>query len=216
MSKSLGNIRTIRELLEDYEPDVIRFYLISAHYRGPLELKDDSLDEAKSALQRIRNCVELMSRLGAVEAEVAADQLSDAEKSLNNDVEDASRKFGEAMDDDFNTSGAIGAIFDLVASANRFAAENEELSDQGRAVLGRVRSALVELCQILGLDAVGESVPSADKSLVDDLMKLMIQIRKDARERKDWATADTIRDGLADIGVKLEDTREGTIWKLEK
>ena len=69
---------------------------------------------------------------------------------------------------------------------------------------------------MLGLDAVGESIPAADKSLVDDLMKLMIEIRKGARERKDWATADTIRDGLVELGIKLEDTRDGTIWKIEK
>ncbi len=216
MSKSVGNIRTIRDLLEDYEADVIRFYLLWAHYRGPMELKDDSLDEARSALQRIRNCVDLTDRLGADQPEVAADQLNAAEKALNDDVDDAFRKFEEAMDDDFNTSGAIAAIFDLVASANKFAAEHEDLSDQSKAVLTRVRSALIELCQVLGLDAVGAAVPAADDSLVDDLMKLMIEIRKGARERKDWATADTIRDGLVEIGIKLEDAREGTIWKMEK
>ncbi|MFC1719182.1 DALR domain-containing protein, partial [Candidatus Poribacteria bacterium] len=216
MSKSVGNIRTVRDLLEGYEADVIRFYLLWAHYRGPMELKDDSLDEARSALQRIRNCVDLTGRLGAAQSEVAVDQFNDAEKALNDGVDDAFRKFEEDMDDDFNTSGAIAAIFDLVASANRFAAEHEELSDQSRAVLARVRSALIELCQVLGLDAVGESVPAADKSLVDDLMKLMIEIRKGARERKDWATADTIRDGLVELGIKLEDTRDGTIWKIEK
>lgn len=216
MSKSVGNIRNIRELLEDYEADVIRFYLLWAHYRGPLELKDDSLDEAKRALQRIQNCVDLMSRLGAAEAEVVAKQLSDAEKELNDGVDDASRQFEEAMDDDFNTSGAIAAIFDLVAAANRFAAQDSELSDQGKAVLMRVHSALIELCQVLGIDAAGESVSGADGSLADDLMKLIIEVRKNARAAKDWATADTIRDGLTGIGIKLEDTREGTIWKTER
>ncbi len=216
MSKSLGNIKNIRELLEDCEADVIRFYLLWAHYRGPMELKDDSLDEARSALQRIRNCVDLMGRLGATETEVAAEQLSDAEKKLNDEVDDTSRKFEETMDDDFNTSGAIAAIFDLVASANRFAAGDEGLSDQGKAILERVRLTLIELCQILGIDAAGESVPIEDESLLDDLMKLVIEVRKGARAKKDWATADTIRDGLADIGIKLEDTREGAIWKIEK
>ena len=216
MSKSLGNIKNIRELLEDYEADVIRFYLLWAHYRGPMELKDDSLDEARSALQRIRNCVDLMGRLGATETEVVAEQLNDAEKKLNDGVDGAFREFEEAMDDDFNTSGAIAAIFDLVASANRFAADHEELSDQSKAVLGRVHSALIELCQVLGIDAAGESISGAGKSLVDDLMKLIIEVRKDARARKDWATADTIRNGLAGIGIKLEDTRESTIWKIEK
>ena len=216
MSKSVGNIKNIRELLEGYEADVIRFYLLWAHYRGPMELKDDSLDEARSALQRIRNCVELMGRLGATEAAVTIEQLDDSGKELNDGVDNAFRGFEEAMDDDFNTSGAIAAIFDLVASANRFAADHEEFSDQSKAVLERVRSALTELCQVLGIDAAGEPISEADKSLVDDLMKLIIEVRKNARAGKNWATADMIRDGLAGIGIKLEDTREGTIWKIEK
>jgi cysteinyl-tRNA synthetase len=206
MSKSLGNIKSVRELLEEYDPDAIRFYLFSAHYRGPLEFKDDSLDEARSALQRIRNCVDLMDRLGTTQQAptfskggsggIFPDQLSDAERELNHSVDNAFRKFEEAMDDDFNTSGAIGAIFELVASANKFAAEHEQLSTQGRAALGRVRSTVIDMCQILGLQ-VGEreAISAEDESLVDNLIKLIIQIRQDARERKDWTTADRIRNG---------------------
>jgi cysteinyl-tRNA synthetase len=216
MSKSLGNIKTVRELLKDYEPDVIRLYLLSAHYRGPLELKENSLDEAKSALQRIRNCVDLMDRLGSGNLDVAIDQLWDDEKKINEDVDQAIQKFEESMDDDFNTSGAMGAIFDLVASANKFVAKHEQLSDHSKSILGRVGSTLVKLCGILGIQATSEGAASEDKSLVDDLVQLFIQIRQDARSRKDWSTADKIRDGLADLGVKLEDTRDGTIWKLER
>lgn len=216
MSKSLGNIKPVRDLLEDYDADVIRFYLLSAHYRGPLELKDDSLDEAKSALQRIQNCLDLMNRVGTTETDLVADQLSDAERALNDGIDAAAEKFEESMDDDFNTSGAVGAIFDLVASANKFVAEHEELSDQGRAVSGRVSSTLTDLCQILGVQMVGESMPAEDESLVSDLLELFIQIRHDARERKDWATADKVRDGLSELGIKLEDTRDGTIWKIDR
>ena len=139
---------------------------------------------------------------------------------LNRNIDESIQKFEEAMDDDFNTPAAIGVIFELIAATNRFfAADSHRTRNIGPpsvSVLGRVRSTVVTLCGVLGLDAVGESMPSADKSLVDDLMKLMIQIRKDARERKNWATADTIRDGLADLGIKLEDTRDDTIWKIEK
>ena len=216
MSKSVGNIKTVRELLEDYDADAIRFYLLSAHYRGPLELRDDSLDEATSALQRIRNCVDLLGRLSTTQIEVVPEQFSDAEAEMNSGIDDAFREFEEAMDDDFNTSGAIAAIFDLVAAGNRFVAEHQELSDQGKAVLGRARSAVIDLCQVLGMEAYGETSLTEDKSLVDDLIKMMIEIRKDARQRKDWAAADKIRDGLADLGIKLEDTREGTIWKMER
>jgi len=216
MSKSLGNIKSVRDLLEDYDADVIRFYLLSAHYRGPLELKDDSLDEAKSALQRIQNCLDLMNRVGTTETDIVAAQLSDAERELNDSIDAAAEKFEESMDDDFNTSGAVGAIFDLVASANKFVAEHEELSDQGKAILARVGSVVIDLCQILGIQMAGEAMPVEDESLVSDLLELFIQIRHDARERKDWATADKVRDGLSELGIKLEDTRDGTIWKIDR
>jgi len=216
MSKSLGNIKSIRDLLKDYDADVIRFYLLSAHYRGPLELKDDSLDEARSALQRVQNCVDLMNRLGTTEMKIVVDQLSDTERELNDSINAASQEFEQSMDDDFNTSGAVGAIFDLVASANKFVAEHEEFSDQGRAILGLVGSAVTGLCQILGIQIAGEAMPAEDESLVSDLLQLFIQIRHDARERKDWATADNVRDGLSELGIKLEDTRDGTIWKMER
>jgi cysteinyl-tRNA synthetase len=230
MSKSLGNIKSVRELLEEYDPDTIKFYQLSAHYRGPIELKDNSLDEARSALQRIWNCVDLMERLGTTQTEdvrvppfekgglggISTDRLSDAEKELNDGINNAFRRFEEAMDDDLNTSGAIGAIFELVAAANKFVAEHEEFSAQGKAVLGRVRSALIELCQILGIQMDREAIPAEDKSLVSDLIKLIIEIREDARERKDWAAADKIRDGLADLDIRLEDTPAGTIWKTER
>jgi cysteinyl-tRNA synthetase len=264
MSKSLGNIKSVRELLEDYDPDAIRFYLLSAHYRGPLELKSDSLDKAKSAVQRIRNCVDLMDRLGATQGRggfqtrpYSADQLSDAEKGLNDGVDDAFRKFEETMDDDFNTSGAIAAIFELVDSANKFAVGCEDLSDHGRIVVRRVRSALVDLCKVLGMQVTEEwhSMHVEDKVTVRDraflilvrgplekypkndlidliievaphtmerrdwttnaLIESIVKIRQDARERKEWAMADKIRNRLAELGIRLEDTREGVICKME-
>lgn len=212
MAKSVGNIKSVRELLEKYDPNAIRFYLLSAHYRAPLELKDDSLDEASSAVERIRNCVSLTGRMGTAQAEV--DHLSEAEKKLNDKVDETFQKFESAMDDDFNTPGAIGTIFELIADANKFISEHESLSDQGRAVLGRVHSAITDLCGILGMDVAKDAIPAEDKSLVDELIKLILEIRQDARERRDWVTADKIRNGLANTGIKLEDTREGTIWKI--
>jgi cysteinyl-tRNA synthetase len=213
MSKSLGNIKTIRKLLEEYDPDIIRFYLLSAHYRGPLELKNDSMDEAKSAVGRIRNCVDALSRLG-IQEEILTDKLSDAEKEMNDTISNTYQKFVESMDDDFNTSGAVGAIFELVAAANKFTAQPENLSHQGKAILGRANSALVELCRALGMDLKQEYLPSEDKTLVEGLLNLIIQLRQSARQKKDWDTADMIRDGLAEMKIKLEDTREGTIWKI--
>ena len=117
------------------------------------------------------------------------------------------------MDSDFNTPGALGAIFELVAFVNKFTSENQNLSTQGKAILEQISETLVKLCGILGLN-VKDRIVGKEDSLVDDLMKLMIEIRQFARENKDLAVADKIRDGLTNIGIKLEDTREGTIWKI--
>ena len=211
MSKSLGNIKSIRELLKKYTPNVIRFYLLSAHYRVPLDLNDNSLDEVSSAVERILNCVSMTERLS--EQKVKRDNVSNAEEELNSFVDKAVIKFEESMDDDFNTPGAIGAIFELVSSANKFSSE-ETLSSYGKGVLKRVNSTIVKLCGLLGLDVAESKSLEESSALVDGLMNLIIEIRKSARENKDWATADKIRDGLANIGVTLSDTKDGTIWKI--
>ena len=211
MSKSLGNIKSIRELLKKYTPNVIRFYLLSAHYRVPLDLNDNSLNEASSAVERILNCVSMTARLS--EQKVKRDNVSNAEQELNSFIDKAVIKFEESMDDDFNTPGAIGAIFELVSSANKFSSE-ETLSSYGKDILRKVNSTIVKLCGLLGLNVAESKSLEESSALVDGLMNLIIEIRKSARENKDWATADKIRDGLSSIGVKLEDAREGTIWKI--
>jgi cysteinyl-tRNA synthetase len=158
------------------------------------------------------NCVGMTARLSSQE-DIKPDNLSESEKELNNSIGDAVRKFEESMDSDFNTPGGLGAIFELVAFVNKFTSENQNLSTQGKAILGQISETLVKLCGILGLN-IKDRIAGKEDSLVDDLMKLMIEIRQFAREKKDWAIADKIRDGLTNIGIKLEDTREGTIWKI--
>ena len=214
MSKSLGNVKPIRELLKTYTPNVIRLFLLSAHYRSPLDLRNDSLDEASSAVERILNCVSMIARLSTQERTGFDGPRIGAEQDLNISIDDAMRKFGESMDDDFNTPGALGAIFELVAIVNKFTSENPSLSAYGKNALGRVNATLVELCGVLGLDVTKDRTSEKEGSLVDDLMKLIIEVRQYAREKKDWTAADKIRDGLANLGIKLEDTREGTIWKI--
>jgi cysteinyl-tRNA synthetase len=214
MSKSLGNIKSIRELLQKYAPNAIRLYLLSAHYRVPLDLNDNSLDEATSAVDRIKNCVSMTDRLASTQDHVITDELSETEKELNDAIDKATQRFEESMNADFNTPGALGAIFELVASANKFISEEKSLSAQGKLILGNANATIVKLCGVLGLNVAEDSSAIKDKSLVDDLVKLLIEIRQYARDKKDWAIADKIRDGLTDIGIKLEDTREGTIWRI--
>ena len=214
MSKSLGNVKPVRELLKTYSPNAIRQFLLSAHYRSPLDLRNDSLDEASSAVERILNCVSMTARLSTQER-TDFDNPQGAEQDLNISIDDAIRKFDESMDDDFNTPGAFGAIFELVAIVNKFTSENQSLSARGKDVLGRVNATLVKLCGVLGLDVTKDRTSEKEGSLVDDLIKLIIEVRQYAREKKDWTAADKIRDGLANLGIKLEDTpREGTIWKI--
>ncbi len=213
MSKSLGNIKSIRELLQKYDPNAIRLYLLSAHYRVPLDLNDNSLDESTSAIERIKNCVDMSGRL-ATDAQIISDELTEKEQTLNNAIDRAAQKFEESMDDDFNTPGALGAIFELVASTNKFASESSPFSDQAKAILGKSNATIVKLCGVLGINVAEDSSAIEDKSLVDNLVNLLLEIRQHARTNKDWATADKIRDGLTDIGIKLEDTRDGTIWKI--
>lgn len=213
MSKSLGNIKSIRELLKKYDPNAIRLYLLSAHYRVPLELNDNSLDEATSAVERIKNCVSMTGRL-ATQDQVISEKLSETEKELDNFIDQAVQRFEESMDSDFNTPGALGAIFELIAFANKFASDEKTLSDNGKVLFGKTNLTIIKLCGVLGINVAEDFSAMADKSLVDDLVKLLIEIRQVAREKKDWTIADKIRDGLTDIGIKLEDTREGTIWKI--
>lgn len=215
MSKSLGNIKSIRELLQKYSPNAIRLYLLSAHYRAPLELNDNSLDEASSAVERIKNCISLTKRLSS-QNQIITDELNEREKELNDSINKAVQKFEESMDDDFNTPGALGAIFELITSANKFASDNNQLSNNRKALLSKVNDTITRLCEVLGLNMKDESLITEDKSLVDDLIKLIIEIRQIAREKKDWAIADKIRDGLTNAGIKLEDTRDGTTWKISK
>ncbi len=215
MSKSLGNIKTIRELLKDYDANTIRLYLLSAHYRAPLELKENSLDEARSAVGRIYNCVKMTDRLGNKQMDIAVDELANPAKELNNKIDDTIQKFESAMDDDFNTPGALGAIFDLVSATNIFLSENESLSEHDKAILGRVNSVLIELCGVFGIDFTRSRFSKEDSSLIDSLLKLIIEIRNDARSKKDWATSDKIRNNLAELGIRLKDTRDGTIWEFE-
>ncbi|MGB9597114.1 MAG: DALR domain-containing protein, partial [Candidatus Poribacteria bacterium] len=213
MSKSLGNVETVRNLLKKYSPLAIRLFLISGHYRSPLEFRKNSLDEASSAVERIINCITTLTNLGS-EDNIIPNELNESEKELNNAIDSTITKFEESMDNDFNTPGAIGAIFELISSTNKFISENQSLSTQGKAVLGRVKAVIIKLCNVLGLNIQESKGLKESSALLDGLMNLIIEIRRSAREKKDWATADKIRENLFNLGIKLEDTREGTIWKI--
>lgn len=213
MSKSLGNILSVRELLKKYDANSIRLYLISAHYRAPLEYREGSLNDSASAVRRIENCLSMIKMLTSLNSTVQAND--GRVKELEEKIEDTYRRFEEAMDDDFNTPAAIASIFELVSEVNKFASEASASTEQGRIALKKAESAIKQLSSVLGLN-FEEDETIRDRALIEELIKLIIDIRQEARSKKDWQTSDKIRERLANIGIILHDTREGTVWEFKR
>lgn len=199
MSKSLGNFFTVREIGEKYDLQVLRFFMLSAHYRSPLNFSADLMEASKTSLERIITAVENLKFLLGNAAE---QELSQEEKESLKQVDAFAAKFDEAMDDDFNTADAISAIFEFVKYANtNVSAENS------KAFIQAVLDKMISLCDVLGI-----IVDKKEEILAEDIEK-MIEDRQAARKAKDFKKADEIRDALLAKGIVLEDTREGVKWK---
>jgi cysteinyl-tRNA synthetase len=209
MSKSLGNLITIKEALAKHSPDAIRLFILSSHYRSPLTVTDDGWDAAEKGVERLRQAARRSSRV---------------HKSSLFDAEDYRLRFIEAMDDDFNTAQAIAALFDLARDINRYAEEGISVTD--------AQALLINLCGILGLkleetkveldpapyiSLVKESGISADEGKpASYYIERLIEKRAEAKKSKDWALADNIRKSLAAKGITLKDTPQGTTWSYKK
>ena len=198
MSKSLGNFRTVREISEQYDLQVLRFFMLNAHYRSPLNFSADLMEASKNALERI---VEAASRLKDRVASAGTEHVSEEEKALLKEAEAFTAKFEEAMDDDFNTADALAAVFELVKFANTRVSEASS-GEFASALLAQ----LVKLCEVLGL-IVDKKEEILDKEIED-----LIAERQAARKAKDFARADEIRNELLAKGIILKDTREGVKW----
>lgn len=213
MSKSLGNFFTINEVLAKYAPAEVRFYLLSAHYRHPLDYSDAALEEAKSAVSRIREAVVTAEKLLQI-------QSGEAGKSSNGAADDSAKKFRdgfeEAMDDDFNSQKAISVICDAVSALNESRQRYSKSKDAGEAGIMKSLIAVVhELLEILGMEKLIFEAKSADAGLENDLMQLLIRTRQLARENKQFKISDYIRDELAAMNIRLQDHPTGTIWIRE-
>lgn len=196
MSKSLGNFFTVREIGEKYSLQVIRFFMLSAHYRSPLNFSDDLVEAAKNGLDRILTAVE--------RAEAALEQAQDSlpsEEQIQK-VDDLVSKYEAAMDDDLNTADAISVIFELVKLSNTTINEHSS-----KAYCEKIVNTLKLLCGILGIETKRE------KPLLDEEIERLIEERQQARKSRDFARADEIRNMLQKKGILLEDTREGVKWK---
>ena len=199
MSKSLGNFRTVRQIGEQYDLQVLRFFMLSAHYRSPLNFSAELMEAAKSSLERIVNAVDNLNFL----IKNAKDEPMTAEEAeLFAQTDSFVKAFEDAMDDDFNTADAVAAIFELVRYSNTNADAKKT-----KEYLGKIKDLIVKLADVLGL-----IVEKKEEILAEDIEKL-IEERQAARKAKDFARADAIRDELLEKGIVLKDTREGVQWK---
>ncbi len=199
MSKSLGNFFTVRDISEKYDLQVLRFFMLSAHYRSPLNFSAELMEAAKNGLERIVTCV---SNLNFLLEKAQKQELSGEEEKALLQAKDFAKKFDEAMDDDFNTADAISAIFELVKFANTSVGEGASA-----AYIRALKEEIVELMDICGLSV------ERRQEILDSEIESLIRERQEARKAKNFARADEIRDQLLEKGIILEDTREGVKWK---
>lgn len=210
MSKSLGNFFTVREILGKYDPEVVRFYMLSTHYRSPLDFDDSKLEMNKRSLERLKNTID---NLAALLKNKPIDQGFEAGVAEFNEIIAGVRaKFEEAMDDDFNTALAIATFFDLARDINSFIAKQDQLGQASFAALASAKETMEALGAVLGLFHE-QAVQQVDDGLADGLMRLILEIRAESRAKKDWGTADKIRNTLTELGVVIEDTAQGPRWK---
>ncbi len=195
MSKSLGNFFTVRDISEKYDLQVLRFFMLSAHYRSPLNFSAELMEAAKNGYERIVTCVDNLKFLMEKASEA---QMTDGENALVQEAKGFADKFDEAMDDDFNTADAISAIFELVKFTNTHAG-----ADSTKAFLQALKEEIVMLSDICGL-----IVEKREETLDQEIEKL-IEERTQAKKEKNFARADEIRDELLAKGIALKDTREG-------
>lgn len=203
MSKSAGNFFTVREILEKYDPQVVRFFMLSAHYRSPLNFSAELMEAARNGYERIVTSMEKLDDLLGKALPAGQDgACTEEEAELLKEAAGFSERFDEAMDDDFNTADAISVIFELVRFIN-----TKACPESSRAFLQALKEQLLCLCDICGL------VVERKKEMLDEEIEAMIAERQAARKARDFARADQIRAQLLEKGILLEDTREGVKWK---
>jgi cysteinyl-tRNA synthetase len=208
MSKSLGNFFLVKDILAKYEPQVLRFFILSTHYRSPLDFSDDLMDDAARALERLRTAKEALGRLLLLPGHgptAAGNAFAASALSLKAD-------FIAAMDDDFNTALAISYLFSLAKEINVY----EQKIGGGEAPDGKAVQTAAGVFALIGsilgiLETIGKAETDDDKTA--DVMSVLIKLRQAARDNKDYKAADSIRQGLAEVGILLEDTPRGAQWK---
>mgnify|MGYP000907957557 FL=1 len=199
MSKSEGNFFTVRDISKMYDLQVLRFFMLNAHYRSPLNFSAELMDSAKNSLDRILNAFE---KLRSFETKAVGDNMTGSERVDFHEIILSKQKFEASMDDDFNTADAIAAVFEIVRVSNSTVNEESTLS-----YIKHILSVLSKLCDVLGIKTKRKEV------ILDEDIEKLILSRTKARKNKDFKRADEIRNELLEMGIVLEDTREGVKWK---
>ncbi len=199
MSKSLGNFFTVREIGEKYPLQVIRFFMLSAHYRSPLNFSDELIEAAKNGLERILTAYD---KIKTVAEHTEAESLTEQEQALCEQIDAFVKKYEAAMDDDLNTADAIAVIFELVKLTN-----TTVQTGSSKEYCEKAMTTIKQLCDVLGIEVERE------QELLDTDIEQLIEERQQARKDKNFARADEIRNLLQEQGIALEDTREGVKWK---
>ncbi len=204
MSKSIGNVITIREVLSKYDPEVVRLYLASTHYRKPVEFSWDDLELAKERLERLYTAMENLIDLKERE------ELRPEDEELLKKIEENKKNFEKSMDDDFNTPKAIAALFEMAKEMNRFASYHGSIN---RKIRERILDTYRELGSVLG---ILEEKPrkEAELEFVENLVQIIVDIREELRKMKAYDISDRIREELRKTGIELQDTPEGPRWRF--
>jgi cysteinyl-tRNA synthetase len=223
MSKSLGNFLTIRDILQQYHPEVLRFFIFSTHYRNPLDFSETAMQDAMAGLDRLYECmaaIDTLSDTGAVEEKTVFASTPDADK-----LRTLEERFQKAMDDDFNTAQGLGILFDAARIINKICQQLPPKPSQEDSKLLKGAGILIKkLAGIMGLlqeDARGylkqqKTTLLQDLAISEQEILGLIQERKDARTAKDWARGDSIRDHLLAKGIELKDSASGTTWEIKR
>ncbi len=196
MSKSLGNFLTVRGISEKYDLQVLRFFMLSAHYRSPLNFSDELMEASKNGLERLQTAVDRLKTMNYKAADLKPEETSKLEE-----MQTLVDKFDASMEDDFNTADAVSAVFELVRFANI-----QVTGESSAAFGGKVLETIQKLCEVLGI------ITDKKEEILDEEIQALIEERQAARKAKDFAKADAIRDQLLAQGITLKDTREGVKW----
>ncbi|MGL5964568.1 MAG: cysteine--tRNA ligase [Fusobacteriaceae bacterium] len=207
MSKSLGNFFLLREILEKYDGNVVRLFVLSSHYRKPIDFSEEEMKQAKAGLERIQNA------LLRAENILKGDGVADGNRAIEllESFKASKEKFIEGMDDDFNTALGIGSIFELVRDLNK-TLDSEKFTDEALETIKASREYIIHVMEeVLGVKVVLENKTD---NMTSELVELMLELRRDLRSEKNWAMSDKIRDRLGDLGIKIKDGKDITQWSM--